>query len=298
MRHIRLFYLIKEGIRSIFKHGFMSFASVTIIVACLIIMGSFALLAVNVDNMIDYFASQNEVLAFVNEDYTEEEAKELQLRLEAIPNVSSVTFVSRGQAMANFYAEHPSEKEEGMFDDLTESVFRHRYVIYLTDIALMEQTSNDVKAIPGIDDTNLYLQVSKGFVMAKNIVSVISVILIVILFVVSVFIMNNTVKLATYSRKDEIAIMKMVGAGNFFIRFPFVVEGLILGIIGSVIAFFIQRAIYNLVAGEIMNSFAGNFIPVLPFSQLMLPVAVVFLAVGLIVGLFGSNIAIRKYLKV
>ncbi|MGN1002215.1 MAG: permease-like cell division protein FtsX [Oscillospiraceae bacterium] len=297
MKHNRFGYLVKEGFKSIFTHGFMSFASVTIIVACLLIMGSFTLLAVNIDSVIDDFEQKTEILAFVDDALSDEEAMELQKRIEVIDNVKSVEFVSDQQAMENFISQYDEEDRES-FAYVTSDFFRHRYVIYMDDIALMESTAEDVMAVNGIAEVSDSLELSHGFITARNVVSVISFILIVILFIVSVFIMSNTIKLATFSRKEEIAIMKMVGAGNAFIRCPFIVEGLVLGLIGGGIAFLLQWGVYNLVFGKVVTSIVGTLIGIIPFSALMYPVLGVFLAVGLVVGVFGSSIAIRNYLKV
>ncbi len=295
MKVNRFSYLFKEGIKSIFTHGFMSFASVTIIVACLIIMGSFSLLAVNVDSIISELEQENEILAFVDETLSTEEVLDIRARLEAIPNVRSVQFMNRDDAMTNFVNQFDDPNQ---FSDLDSSVFRHRYVIYLVDLSLMEATAEAVKETRGIADISAHLEISQGFIMVRNIVSAISLIFIVILFVVSAFIMANTIKLSTFNRKEEIAIMKMVGAGNAFIRAPFVVEGIVLGLLGGGIAFFLEWGIYSLIFNKAMASVVGAFIPMIPFEYLMWPMLLVFMAVGLVVGVFGSNIAIRNYLKV
>lgn len=295
MKLNRLFYLIKEGIKSIFTHGFMSFASVTIIVACLIIMGSFSLLAFNIDAMITDLEQDNEILAFVDDSLSDEEAMAIQTRLEAVSNVSSVRFVSRQEAFEDFKAEYDDESK---FADLPDTTLRHRYVIHLEDLALMEATSEDIMAVNGIADIDAALEISKGIIMIRNAISVVSLIIIAILFVVSVFIMNNTIKLATYSRKEEIAIMKMVGASNAFIRCPFVVEGMILGLFGGGIAFFMQWGVYTLVCDKVMESLVGNLVSVISFDILFWPLLAVFLGIGLVVGVFGSGAAIRNYLKI
>lgn len=295
MKVNRFSYLIKEGIKSIFTHGFMSFASVTIIVACLIIMGSFSLLAVNVDSLISELEQENEILAFVDETLTTEEVLDIRARLEAIPNVRSVQFINRDDAWTNFVSKFDNPSQ---FSDLDGSTLRHRYVIYLDDLSLMGSTAEAVKDTRGIADISAHLEISQGFIMVRNIVSVISLVFIVILFIVSIFIMANTIKLATFNRKEEIAIMKMVGAGNSFIRTPFVVEGIVLGLLGGGIAFFIEWGIYSLLCGKVMSSLVGAFVTMIPFNVLMWPVLLVFMGVGLVVGVFGGNIAIRNYLKV
>lgn len=295
MKLNKLFYLIKQGVKSIFTHGFMSFASVTIIIACLIIMGSFSLLAVNIDGMITELEQENEILAFVDDDLSDDEARAIQTRLEALDNVKSVEFVSRQQALVNFKAEY---EDASRFDNLPDNVLRHRYIIHIEDMALLEATGEDIEAVNGIAEVGVDVEVGRAFITVRNVVTVISMIIIAILFVVSIFIMANTIKLATYSRKEEIAIMKMVGASNFFIRFPFVVEGLILGLLGAGIAFFLQWGIYELVSQKVLASLIGNIVTVIAFDALLLPLLGVFLVIGFVVGVFGSNVAIRNYLKI
>lgn len=185
-----------------------------------------------------------------------------------------------------------------VFENLDASVFRNRYVIRLNDITLMRDTAETVDAVNGVADVNAPVSIAEGFIAVRNVVSVITAILIVILLVVSVFMMSNTIKLATFTRRDEIAVMKMVGASNSFIRTPFVVEGLILGLLGSGIAFLLQWAVYNFIAQKISVSIAASLIQVMPFSLLMTPLLIVFLAIGILVGAFGGAMAIRNYLKV
>ena len=185
-----------------------------------------------------------------------------------------------------------------VFENLDASVFRNRYVIRLNDITLMRDTAATVDAVNGVAEVNAPVSIAEGFIAVRNVVSVITAILIVILLVVSVFMMSNTIKLATFTRRDEIAVMKMVGASNSFIRTPFVVEGLILGLLGSGIAFLLQWAVYNFIAQKISVSIAASLIQVMPFSLLMTPLLIVFLAIGILVGAFGGAMAIRNYLKV
>ncbi len=294
MRSSKIGYLIKEGFKSILTHGFMSFASVTIIVACLVIMGSFALIAVNVDSMLDDLESQNQVVAYVEETFTEDQARALQTQIEYISNIRSCQFVSRQQAKEELAA---SYEDSSMFQDVPDTAFRDRFIIYLQDISLTEQTQSQLYEIIGIAEVRADLQVARGFVTVRNVISAVSLILVVVLVIVSVFIMSNTVKLATLSRRDEIAIMKIVGASNWFIRFPFVVEGLVLGLLGGALAFLLEWGVYDVVATRIM-SMLGGLINVIPFGSISVAVMAVYMGVGLVVGVFGSSIAIRNYLQV
>ena len=204
-------------------------------------------------------------------------------------------FISREEAMENYKNTYG---DSTVFENLDASVFRNRYVIRLNDITLMRDTAATVDAVNGVAEVNAPVSIAEGFIAVRNVVSVITAILIVILLVVSVFMMSNTIKLATFTRRDEIAVMKMVGASNSFIRTPFVVEGLILGLLGSGIAFLLQWAVYNFIAQKISVSIAASLIQVMPFSLLMTPLLIVFLAIGILVGAFGGAMAIRNYLKV
>lgn len=295
MRLNSIGYLIKSGFKGIFSHGLMSFATVAIIMACLIIMGAFSLLVVNINDMIAGLEEEsNVVVAFIDENLSREEAIALEPAILAVPNVDSVQFVTREEAADDFQADY----DEALFDVITDDTFRDRYVVQLQDISLMEQTRTDLYAVDGVAKVNAHLEYAEGFITARNIVSIISLILIVILIVVSFFIMTNTIKLATFTRREEIAIMKMVGASNGFIRCPFIVEGLILGLLGGGLAFLAEWGLYGLVASELVGGLTGTFISVVPFSAVCWPLLAAFMGVGVLVGVFGGSSAIRNYLKV
>ena len=294
-KSVKFGYLLKEGIKSILTHGFMSFATITIVVACLVIMGSFSLIAVNISVMLDDLEDDNEVIAYVEETVSREDALAMQDDIESISNVSSCEFVTREQAMEEFSSNYD---DDALFEDVDASVFRDRYVVYLNDLSLMGETQQQLQQITGIAQVNAYLEVAEGFVTVRNVLSAVAMILVVVLVVVSIFIMTNTIKLATYSRREEIAIMKMVGASNGFIRFPFVVEGVVLGLFGGLIGFLLEWGIYDVVTNRIMSGLIGNLVTVLPFNTFSVAVLLIYVAVGLIVGAFGSSIAIRNYLRV
>ena len=291
----RFGYLFKEGLRGVFSHGFRSFASITVIAACLIIMGSFALVGINIDSIIRDMEQDSQILAFVDESLTQDDARLLEGAIRTLNNVREVRFVTREEALDNYKSQY---EDTSLFDDIDASVLRNRYVIYLNDITLMESTKEALENVPGVADVSAEVGIAQGFITVRNVVSVITAILIVVLMVVSLFMMSNTIKLATFTRREEIAIMKMVGANNGFIRFPFVIEGLIMGLLGAGIGFLMQWVIYNFISGRIMNSMAGSLFHVLPFASIMTPLLLVYLAVGVLVGAFGGGMAIRNYLKV
>ena len=287
-------YLIREGFRSIKTHSFMSFASVTIIMACLIIMGSVFLLSMNIDRLIGDLEDQNEVVALVDESYSSEQAQALQSTVASIPNVSDAAFVDRAVAMDTFMNNFDSDFRDG----IDETVFRHRFVIHLNDISLMSQTEAELENVEGIVKVKAHLEYANAFITIRNIVSVVSLVLTVILVFVSMFIMSNTIKLATFGRREEIAIMKMVGATNSFIRLPFIIEGLVLGVLGGGLAFLAEWGLYSLLASRLMGTLVGSFISVIPFTEVAIPMLIAYLGMSVFVGVFGGVNAIRNYLKV
>lgn len=287
--------MIREGFRSIKTHGLMSFATVSIIMACLIIMGSVALLSLNINYLIKDLEKQNEVVAFVDDEIEdEEEAKAIGSQILAVGNISAADFVSRGEAMQNYMSKYDKSLMEG----IDETVFRHRFIIHLNDIEKLAQTKEALEGVPGIARVRAHQEYADTFVKIRNIVSGVALVLMAILVFVSMFIMSNTIKLATFSRREEIAIMKMVGASNGFIRLPFVVEGLVLGLLGGGLGFLAQWGLYNLVTRSLMESITGDILEVVPFLSIAPLILAVYLGIGVLIGVFGGVNAIKNYLKV
>ncbi len=287
--------MIREGFRSIRTHGLMSFATVTIIMACLIIMGSVALLSLNINYLIKDLEKQNEVVAFVDDEIEdEEEAKAIGSQILAVGNISAADFVSRSEAMKNYMSKYDKSLMEG----IDETVFRHRFIIHLNDIEKLAQTKEALESVPGIARVRAHQEYADTFVKIRNIVSGVALVLMAILVFVSMFIMSNTIKLATFSRREEIAIMKMVGASNGFIRLPFVVEGLVLGILGGGLGFLAQWGLYDLVTKSLMESITGDILEVVPFLSIAPLILAVYLGIGVVIGVFGGVNAIKNYLKV
>ena len=288
-------YFIREGVGNMFSHGFMSFAAIGITVACLLIMGTFSLVAYNANENLKDLQRENAVLAFVDEALSDEEAKGLQKELEHLPNVADCTFVSREEARDAYVEQYD---EDDLYSDLDPQIFRHRYVLHLKNLDEMSRTVNALQDVKGIVKIRADEDISNGFLTVRNIAGVISITLIAILLIVSVFIISNTIKLTTFDRKDEIAIMKMVGATDGFIRWPFVYEGLLLGLISAVAAFGLQWILYRAIAEGIADSDTLQLLRIVPFEKIYAPVAAAFGAVGVIVGVGGSLTAIRRFLRV
>ena len=289
-------YYIREGFKGIASHGFMSFAAITIMAACLLITGSFSLVALNIDHVLEQLMSENEFLAYVDETLSDEEAAAIQSELEVLDNVAEVQFITRQEAKDNYLA--GINADDDLYSSLPSTVLRHRYSIRVDDISILAETLEQVEGVSGIAETNAALDVAEGFVTVRNAVTIVTVGLVGVLLIISLFIISNAIKLATLSRQEEIAIMKMCGATNGFIRAPFVVEGMVLGLSSAIIGFALQWGLYSLLLKAISGYSRMQLLSMIPFEQVAPFLGAAFAAVGLIVGVFGSLMTIRKYLQV
>ncbi len=296
MKINNLGYLIKEGFHGIFLHGFMSFAAICVTIACLLIVGSFSILAYNLDVMVDKLNQTSEIMVYVDSSLSDAEARSISTRINQLGNVQKSVFISREEALENFISDH---NNNAAFNGVQAQDLRHRYVVTLEDNSLMEQTDSQLQQIPGVAKTNAAYELAEGFTTIQNVLNIASVALIAMLLVISLLIISNTIKLAMYDRRDEIAIMKMVGATNSFIRLPFVVEGFTLGMTGAVLAFGLEWVLYDTLVERISSVDALRLFSFVPFTgDLMIPMLLTFGSAGLFVGIVGSWTSIRKFMDV
>ena len=288
-------YYFSEGFHSIFTHGFMSFAAVCMIVACLLIMGSFTLVAVNLDKNLGDLENENQLAVYIDDSYTEEKARSLEKEIAQVPNVTEITFESRETALESWKEKY---SDVDLMDDLPDDAFRDRFYVHMDNIELIAQTKQALEEIPGVAKVVAAVEIAEGFVMVRNIATGVALVLVGILLIVSLFIIANTIKLATFYRREEIAIMKMCGATDSFIRWPFVVEGMVLGLTGSLVAFFLQWGVYHLVAKNIVESNGLSLMTMISYTSMIDIILPVFCGVGVLIGVGGSLIAIRKFLQV
>ena len=295
MRLNNLGYLLKEGFRGIFLHGFMSFAAICVTIACLLIVGSFSILAYNLDVMVEDLNQTSEIMVYIDTSLSDAEARSIGTKINALDNILQSTFVSREEALQNFISDHDNN---AAFNGVQAEDLRHRYVVTLEDNTLMEQTDQQLQQIPGVAKTNAAYELAEGFTTIQNVLHIATVALMAMLLVISLLIISNTVKLAMYDRKDEIAIMKMVGATNSFIRLPFIVEGFTLGMVAAVLAFGLEWVLYDTLVERMAAVDALRLFSFVPFLDLLIPMVLTFGAAGLFVGIVGSWTSIRKFLDV
>lgn len=290
MRINNIGYLLKEGVRGIFQHRFMSFAAVIITVACLLIMGSFSILTYNVNLIVDDLNQTNEVMVYVDETYSDQEAASVGTSLNMVDNVYNAVPVSKEEALEQF------EKDYGHMgvqkDDL-----RFRFRVVLEDNSLMRQTVAEIEKIPGVANISAPYELAEKFASVEQVLQMVSAVMILALLVVSLLLISNTIKMAMYHRQKEISIMKMVGATNGFIRIPFMVQGFLLGMVGASVAFGLEWLIYDMLINHIQDAGLREIFPLVPFKEILVPMICIFGAAGLFVSVMGSWPAIRKFMN-
>ena len=286
---------MKEGIRGIFLHGFMSFAAVCVTVACLLIVGSFSCLTYNLNIMVEDLNKTNQVLAYVDETLTDDKAKSVQTAINRIDNVYQAKFISREEALNSFVADYENPEA---FEGTDADILQHRVEVTLEDNHLMEATVAELWKVPGVVDVVAFDELAEGFSTMQDVLQIVSLVVIGVLLIVSLLIISNTVKLAMYDRRQEISIMKMVGATNGFIRLPFVVEGFVLGMLGASLAFGLEWVLYDALIARVAAVDTLRLFQFVPFTELLVPMVATFAAAGLFVGVIGSWTSIRKFMDV
>ena len=286
-------FLLGEGVRAMFKHGFMSFAAICITVACLVIINSFALICYDLNLMVDELQAQTSVLVFVDEGYTEAEAMSVGSEINLIDNVSKAVFVSREQALENFIG----DSDRSAYEGLESKTMRDQFIITLKDNNNVKQTISDLEKVKGVSAVYADIELANAMATVRTVLYISAAAIAAVLLIVSLIIISNTIRLAMLDRKEEIAIMKMVGATNGFIRLPFFIEGFLLGLFGSVLSFFLEWGLYNVIRTAILNTNLSVII-IVPFTDVLLPLAAVCAIAGFFIGIFGSLMSIRRFLKV
>ncbi len=288
-------YYVREGLSSVFVHGFTSLAAMLVIAACLMITGIFSLVAYNIDLQIRELEGKSEIVIYIDEEVSREDAKALGSRIKKIDNIKTADFVTKEQLFED-YLESLGEDAYVMEELREDNPLRDSYQITMKDVSLHKETVEELEALDGVAASSSMQEVSDRLIQIRKVVNLISVTLVALLGAVSVFIIANTVKLAMFARKEEIAVMKMVGATNHFIRAPFVVEGMFLGMCAALLAFFVQWGVYAYVTKQLAAGTA--ILTMVSFGTVWQPVLGLMLAAGLVLGVGGSVITIRRFLKV
>ena len=288
-------YLIKEGFRNVWVNRFMSIASVGVLMSCLLLLGCTALVLYNVNGVLGQVENQNVIMMYIEDGQLESDIKRIGEEIEKVSNIESCVFVSKEEALQTQLediADGYAEFFKGLEDD---NPLPDAYRIVLKDISLHDNTMLELNKIEGIESISDRSDIAYQLTSLKNVLYVLSFWVVGLLLFVALFIIANTIKLTMYNRRLEISIMKAVGATDEFIRVPFVVEGMTLGLISAVIAYVAMYYIYIAAQKALMGiPFLENSVP---FGGVALVLMAVFIVIGVGSGAVGSVISISRYLK-
>ncbi len=285
-------YLIKEGIINVWNNRIMSIASVCVLISCLVLTGAASLLSLNVAKVVEDVGAENETRVFLDMDVTDVEAAYIGKDIEKLDNVSNVTFYSKEDGLKEFEGMVGDEIYENIKDD--DDVLPYTYHITMVDLSLYDDTVKQIMAIDGVESVGNRQELARILTDINNLVSTVSIAVIIALAVISLFIVSNTIRVTMYSRRFEISIMKSVGATNAFVRIPFVVEGMLIGLISAIVSTIAIYFLYNGIMDVITSMIPFVYIPI---NSMIFYVAMAFVVAGMGIGAIGGFISIRKYLK-
>lgn len=296
-----LTYLIGEGFRNFLKNKKSTGASLMIMCATMLIFGLFFLIGQNVNYMLKELESEQGMQVFIEKEATEEQIKKLNDEMQKLQYVAKTEFVSKEQAyqiMEERLKNYGSSIMEGY--SMESNPFKVSYIVTLTDLSKSEEVRDEINKLDHVSKIEMRDTTINALVNIANGIKWLSLGILILLIVISIFIIANTIKLTVHARRKEISIMKYVGATNGFIRWPFIIEGIIIGVIAAMLSILILGGAYNLFVNKIMESSVTNMISLtlLPFSEIFELVIGVYLGLGIGIGTLGSVISMRKYLEV
>lgn len=288
-------YLTKMGAHNIIANRSMSFSSISVLTACLLLIGVSVMILMNIQALVKDVENQNVVVAFVKDGITDEEVAKVGTDLGSITNVTNVEFVSKEAA----YEEQLREfgVEEDLFDDVIDNPLPHSYRVFVSNLDEFQTTLTQIKAVGNVDAVRESQDIVKQITTLQSSITAICVIIVAVLAIVSMFIISNTIRITMVSRKIDIQVMKSVGATNTFICWPFMIEGVIIGVVSGMLAVALTFVVEKIEGGameSLLEMFGSEPISLTSY----LPVLIIcYLFSGVFIGAFGSIVSIRKYLK-
>ncbi|MBQ8894256.1 MAG: permease-like cell division protein FtsX [Clostridia bacterium] len=291
-------YFLQSAFKSIRKNYLMTFASVFVLMACMLIIGSAYLCSANIAAFMDSLGEKNEIVAYVDDAVEESRLASLQEEIESIDYVESVEYVTKDEALAEYQQQFEEDASYLSWFYGDENPLRNEFRIQVSEKNLeeFESVSAKIAAMEEIANISDSQEVVNMLISLKKVMDILGFWIMIILALVSWFIVSNTIKLAMYNRRHEINIMKYVGATNAFIRTPFILEGIMIGLCAAVVSFAVQWIIYVYLLQPLVADL--SFITTVPFARLSPMIMLYFGGIGLLVGLVGSAFSINKYLKV
>ena len=298
MKYNRLGYLIGEGFSNVFKNKKSTMASIIIMCATMIIFGLFLIIGENVNHFVDNLKLQQGFQVFMKEDATQEEMDKVKEDIRALDGISTIEFVSKEQGLNTMKEKLKDEK--GVLDGFNVQKIKASYIVKVTDLERSKTIQSEVEKIDNVVKITNSNETAMKLISIAKVIRIATGLILLLLIIISTFIISNTIKLTVHSRRKEISIMKYVGATNSFIRWPFIVEGIVIGIISSIISIIIVGGTYNIITTKMAES---DFIRVMGMNlvglnEMLTSIILVYLILGIGIGTVGSVVSMRKYLKV
>lgn len=298
MKHSIIGYLLGEGFRNVFHNKKSSGASLAIMCATMLIFGIFFMIIENINSAVKTIELQQGMQVFIQKDATDEQISQIGEQIKAINGVNTIKFISKEDAL-NYNREKLGNPALFVGYD-EENPFKASYLVTLTDLKLSSEVQENIYKLDNIASITSQDNTINNLVKIANGIKIVSIVVLSLLVIISIFIIANTIKLTVHARRKEISIMKYVGATDSFIRWPFIIEGIIIGIIAAIISLAILGLAYNLIISKLGNSavLAKIGMSLLSFADISTLLVIVYLVLGIGIGALGSTISMRKYLKV
>ena len=290
-------YLISQGYDNLRKHGSKTFSTMLIICATMLVLGIFVVLFTNVNKNVETVKVEQGIQAFIEDTATESDIEYIKDAIEKIDGVGEIKYIDKDAAYED--AKNVFKDQEYFLEGLDKvQIFPASYIVKFADIEQADNIKNSIEKIDGIYKVKYNSSTINAVISISRIANIFLLGIGAVLLVVSIFIISNTIKLAVYSNKREIFIMRYIGATNKFIKKPFVIEGAIMGVVSALISFMIISIAYVVIYARIpkVGSSLGVF-GFIPYTKLWLPILAIYVVLGLFIGILGSSISIKKYLK-
>ncbi len=290
-------YLIKEGLKNTWTNRMMSFASIAVLLCCLVLIGSASMIFLNINSVIDRIEDENVIMVFVADETTDAQIEEMGAKLKGMNNIDSVEFVPKEKAWAD-QLKTMEDAQAQFFTEVSSDIpLPDAYKVTVKDLTGFSKTVKEIKKLDHIYTIRQNTDLAKKLDTISRGISVIAIVIIAVLFAISLFIISNTIKLTVYSRRLEISIMKSVGATNSFVRLPFVVEGCLIGVLSGALSLGVVWLAYDFAIQQFNDLFKAIQITPLNFTNYAWQMLGIFIAIGIVSGVGGSVITMRRYLN-
>lgn len=290
-------YLTKEGFRNIWTNRMMSLASICVLMSCLVLIGSAAMIFFNIDSLLGKIEEENVIMVYIANDATDEQISEMETQINNLGNIKEIEFVPKEDAWQEQLATMEKAQAEFFTQVSSDIPLPDAYKVTVDNLDLFDQTVDGLNKLDHIDTIRENKDLAQKLVAIRKGISVVAIVIVAVLLAISLFIISNTIKLTVYSRRLEISIMKSVGATNNFVRFPFVIEGMILGVLSGVISLGLVWGLYELAVKQFSELLSSLNLQAIAFVDYALPMLGIFIAIGVICGVGGSVVTMSKYLN-